>query len=227
MLKYRYGYFNGILATYFKTENVTVVSTPHMSQNTPVTLNGDCIEVCTLTSGKHKLITKSLNECNRIQDLRLVYLELYDAVMLINSHFGIPVLLEIVSMMIMCVTALYYGFYSLDMGTDSSGNSLQTYVVSGFLISWSILYLILFACLIVCCHDTGRESNKGVYHIQRLTVQRDIKHDTALELERLSNQLKDTKIEFTACDLFELNLPFLCTVLGGVFTYILIIAQLS
>jgi hypothetical protein len=225
MLKYRYEYFNNILAEYFKTQNVTLVST-HISLNKQVSVNNEYVEVCALSSGRHTL-ARPLYECRKVQELRMVYLELYDAAMLINSRFGIPILLDILSMTTECVTALYYGFYILNINTDSYDNDLQTYVTSGFLICWSILYMTSFTYLIVCCHNTRIESNKGVYHIQRLMVNHDIKHDTALELERLSNQLRDMNIEFTACDLFALNLPFLFTILGAIFTYILIIVQLS
>lgn len=226
MLKYRYEYFNDILATYLKTENVAGL-TKNILQNTTFNLDDDYIQVKTLSSRKHTLITRSLDERDRIRELRLVYIELYDAVMLINSRSGIALLSVTVSMVTMCVSALYYGFYILNISTDSNGSNLQIYVTSCFLISWSILYLSLFTWMIARCHETSRESEKGFYHIQRLMAHRHIKHDTASELERLSNQLKNMKIKFTACDFFVLKFPFLCTVLGEVFTYIIIILQLS
>jgi hypothetical protein len=43
-------------------------------------------------------MTSTLNEYPIVNGLKLIHLELYDAVMLINSHFRNPVLLKIISM---------------------------------------------------------------------------------------------------------------------------------
>jgi hypothetical protein len=42
------------------------------------------------------------------------------------------------------------------------------------------------------------------------------------ELQALSHQLEQMNIQFTAWGFFVLNQPLLCTVIGGIFTYILI-----
>jgi hypothetical protein len=48
-----------------------------------------------------------------------------------------------------------------------------------------------------------------------------------MELEKLSSQLKDMKVEFSVCGLVLLNLPLLCAFVGGIFTYILVMVQLN
>jgi hypothetical protein len=84
----------------------------------------------------------------------------------------------------------------------------------------------MFAWLIVCCHHTTLEGNRGIICIQRITARRDMKHGTLINLNNLSNQLKDMKVEFTACGFFVLNFSLLGTVTGGILAYILIMVQL-
>jgi hypothetical protein len=53
---------------------------------------------------------------------------MYDSVTLINSYFGFPLLLETVSMVIMCVGAWHYAFYALYFDGDLSVNRLSTHI---------------------------------------------------------------------------------------------------
>jgi hypothetical protein len=71
------------------------------------------------------------------------------------------------------------------------------------------------------------EGNRGRICIQRITAQYNIKYGMLLKLKSLSNQMKNMKVEFTACGFFVLNFPLLGTVMGGIFTYILIMVQLE
>jgi hypothetical protein len=226
MLKYRYEYFNDILLKCFKKENV---ATEPLSKykNVSLDVNIAYIELPTASSRNLTRTARALNGRHTINDLSMVYLKLYDTAALTNSYFGIPVLLETVSMITMCVTALYYGVYLLDCDSDIYGNIVNRYLLSGYLISCSILCLSLFAWLIVCCHNTIQEANKGIYFIHRISLNRDIHYSIITELDRLLSQLKNMRIQFTACGLFALNLPFLCTVFSAVLTYILIIVQIS
>jgi hypothetical protein len=81
--------------------------------------------------------------------------------------------------------------------------------------------------MIVCCHVAAQEANRGLISVQRVTACPNIKYGTVLDLQSLSNQLKHMKIEFTVCGFFVLNSSLLATVIGGIFTYILIMIQLD
>lgn len=161
-----------------------------------------------------------------IHTLRLSYIRLYETVALINSYFGIQILLQIISLVIVCVTAFYYGLYIFcSINTDIADFTL--YFKPCLLIFWTFLYATLFAWLIVCCHQTELEGHRGIICIQIITSHPNIKHGKLMNLNNLSNQLKDMKVEFTACGIFALNFSLLCTVIGGILTYILIMVQLQ
>jgi hypothetical protein len=79
--------------------------------------------------------------------------------------------------------------------------------------------------MIACCHNAKQEGKRGLICVERVTACPNTKYSTVLELQALSHQLEHMKIEFTACGFFVLNLPLLGTVIGGIFTYILIMIQ--
>ena len=226
MLKCRYEYFNGILLEYFNKKNKTT-ETPSKYKNLQLSVNIGYIELPALSGRDLTGTARALHGRHTISYLRMIYLKIYDSVTLINSYFGFPILLETVSMVITCVTALYYGVYALDLDSDFSVNRLPTYMTSGYLISLSILHLSVFAWMIVCCHKTTQEANKGIYFIHRISLDRDIHYSIITELDKLLSQLINMRVQFTACGLFALNPTFLCTIFSGIITYILIMVQLS
>jgi len=72
-----------------------------------------------------------------------------------------------------------------------------------------------------------QEANKGILYIHRITACPNINYGTLLKLHSLSNQLKDMKVEFTACGFFVLNLELLGKIICGIFIYVLIMVQLE
>jgi len=226
MLKCRYEYFNGIILEYFNKKNITT-EPPSKYKNVSLNINIDYIELPALSGTDLTVPARALHGRHNISYLRTIYLKMYDCVTLINSYFGFPILLETVSMAIMCVSALYYAVYTLDCDGDLSVNRLSTYMTSGYLISVCILCLLIFAWMVVSCHKTTQEANKGIYFIHRICLDRDIHYSVITELDKLLRQLIYMKVQFTVCGLFALNPTFLCTILSGILTYILIIVQLS
>jgi hypothetical protein len=72
-----------------------------------------------------------------------------------------------------------------------------------------------------------QEANGGIVYIQRTTACPNMNYGTQLQLQTLSTQLRDMRVEFTACGFFVLNLPLLGTIVCGILTYILIMIQLE
>jgi hypothetical protein len=200
---------------------------PFKYKNVSLNVNIDYIELLVLSGRDLTATARALHGRHKISYLRMIYLKIYDSVTLINSYFGFPVLLETLSMAVMCVTALYYAFYALDFDSDISVNRLPTYMASGYLISSSILHLTIFAWMIVCCHKTTQEVNKGIYFIHRISLDRDIHYSIITELEKYLSQMINMRVQFTACGIFALNPTFLCTIFSGILKYILIIVQLN
>jgi hypothetical protein len=226
MLKCRYEYFNGIISEYFNKKNMAT-EPPFKYKNVSLTVNIEYMDMPALSGRDLTGTIRALHGRHKISYLRMIYLKIYNSVTLINSYFGFPILLETASMTVMCVTGLYYGLYVLDFVGDVSGSRIQMYATSVFLISYSIFYLSIFAWMIVCCYKTTQEANKGIYFIHRISLDRDVHYSVITELDKLLSQMLNTRVQFTACGLFTLNPPLVCTIFSGILTYILIMVQLS
>jgi hypothetical protein len=128
--------------------------------------------------------------------------------------------------MMVCVTSYYYGLYIFDNININIGE-VTTYLKPCFLLLGATLYAVLFAWMIAYSHVATQEGKRGLICVQRVTASPTTKYSTVLELQALSHQLEHMKVEFTACGFFVLNLPLLATLIGGIFTYILIMIQLD
>jgi hypothetical protein len=80
--------------------------------------------------------------------------------------------------------------------------------------------------MIACCHNAKQEGKRGLLCVERAAACPNTKYTTVLELQALLHQLEHMAIEFTACGFFVLDLPLLGTVIGGIFTYIMITSQI-
>jgi hypothetical protein len=222
MLRHRYKYINDKILEYSEIEDSGEIKPrvcPNHSAIVNVSFNRNYI-LPTLTR-----VAKKRETCG-VHTLRLAYINLYDTVTLINSQFGVQLLLQMFTLMMVCVTSYYYGLYIFDNLYAHIGEASR-YVKPCLLIICTSLYGTLFAWMIVCCHEAMQEAKRGLICVQRVTACPNMKYSTVLELQNLSHQLKHMKVEFTACGIFVLNLPLLATIICGIFTYILIMIQLD
>jgi ABC-type multidrug transport system fused ATPase/permease subunit len=215
MVSQRYKHINNRITEYSETESS--VRTSLKTYRISTSVNKFCNEKCDLSN---LTCPQVKSEVCGIPMLRLAYIDLYDTVTLVNSHFGIPILFLIISLMIVCVTAFYLGLYSF-------GSASDTHFKTCMLVFSVLFYAVPFAWLIVSCDNTMQEANRGMVYIQRTTACPNMKYGTKLQLQSLSNQLRDMRVEFTACGFFVLNLPLLGTIVCGMVTYILIMIQLE
>lgn len=220
ILKYRYKYIIEDLEEHFKVKDMSV-STDFKAQNRNYLFN--LYKEFPLCSTVRSNSLSVLSESYKIHILRYVYIQLYDSVGLVNSYFGIPILFEVLTVIVSSVTALYCGVYFLRAGHGD----IRAAIIVFYMIFYGVQFLTAFAWLVICCHTNSAEANRGVISIQRIIGSSKVKHETSVELEKLSSQLDRMKVQFTACGFFSLNLPILCTAIGLILTYILIAVQIS
>jgi hypothetical protein len=219
MVRQRYKNIFESLEEYVKKLDISTTKTSNHS----LILHGGCYELAKLRTSSLQLLS---NQSNHVQTLRLLYIEMYDTVQLIASHFGAPVLFQIVSVTVTCVLLFYGAFNFIHNGLENS-DRVNTYIISCYFIFRGIMYVTPFVWLVISCDEAAHEANRGVIYIQRVKASPHTRHEAVIELKKLLSQLKDMKVEFSVCGLILLNLPFLCTFVGGIFTYILIMVQLN
>jgi hypothetical protein len=221
-LKCRYKYIIDDLEEHFRVKD-TVISISSETSSRSYLSNMPYSKNRTFSWTTRPVSLNVMSDSYRIRVLRNVYVQLYDCVALLNSYFGIPVLFVILTVMVTGVSALYSGVYFLRSGDDDIG----TDILACFLILLGVLFLTTFAWLVTCCHATSAEADRGAVSIHRITACINVERETSVELDRLSNQLDKMNVQFTACGFFSLKLPLLCTLIGGILTYILVAVQMS
>lgn len=111
---------------------------PSRYKNVSLNVNIDYVELPAPSARNLMDTAWALHGRHSISYLRMIYLKMYDSVILINSYFGFPIFLETVSMTVMCVSGLYYSAYVLDLDSE-----VLTYMTSVYLIWCCIMYTLI------------------------------------------------------------------------------------
>jgi hypothetical protein len=220
-LKQRYKYMNYLLSEPL-TENETMKA-KHSNEE------GSICQSCKpimLNAAFKPNFNNSNYIINSIHDLRILYNQLHDTLLLINRHYGIPILLYTISTLTCCIPAFYHGIVTLQNIICSYGDS-KRYLEGALFLCLCVTQLLFFLWLIVCCHITGEEVSETLVYVHKLLLYPDTGHRINSELHSFCSLLRDVRVEFNVCGCFTLNLPFLCCSLSIVFTYALVLIQLN
>jgi hypothetical protein len=169
--------------------------------------------------------SRSCNYYN-FHEFRIIYSELYDILCLINEKYGISILLEITSMFSNFIPTFYIAIFALQNAVSKHGGTAQC-VQAVTLLYWCALHICIFVWMTMCCHLTTTEYNKCVAQVQKLLLTRTSGQEILTELDRFSSQLQSIRVQFSICGFFTLNVSFLGASVSAMFTYILILIQLS
>jgi hypothetical protein len=84
----------------------------------------------------------------------------------------------------------------------------------------TIFHLVLLISISSTCHRAASENDKSKLLVQKLLLEDDLTPEDITELKLLSFQLNNTPVQYSACGLFVLNLPFFCSVTGAIISYL-------
>ncbi|KAJ9593635.1 hypothetical protein L9F63_014813 [Diploptera punctata] len=170
----------------------------------------DCTDVSSRQFVKH---------ARNIQWLRHVYSVLFETKQLVNSTYAVPNVCQLITCYVTCVGALYWGIHAVSSHTDEV-EALVCFVICGYV-------LLLLAWVLLNCHRAREEANKIVIYIQKVTANSRFSKVIEDDLMKFVSQVRDTPIEFTPCGLFTLNLSLLCSTIGVICTYSIIMFQIG
>jgi hypothetical protein len=163
---------------------------------------------------------------NTIHDLRLIYSQLHDTLLLVNKRYGIPILLYTISTLTYSIPMIYLEIVSVRNIIYDYRDPKQ-YLQGMILLGLYIPHLIFFLWLITCCHKTSNEASETLIDVNKLLVYPNTGHRVSSELHSFCSLLRDARVEFKVCGLFALNLRLLCWSFSIVFTYVLVLVQLN
>jgi hypothetical protein len=199
----------------------------YLSSLVSVSCSADCVTSDFATQGhsiwlragnRMRLCVSSRNSrSNKVihfRSLRVIFSELNHTIRLINEDCGMPVLAVT---MWMLVSAVFVVFFIL--------LSSEYWAYTG------ICYLMTVLCLLTklstSCHTSVSEIDASKFFVQKLLLDDALHPKDMEELQMLSVQLNSTTAEYSAYGFFVLNLPFLCSVIGVIISYIVIIVQMK
>ncbi|KAJ9593636.1 hypothetical protein L9F63_014814, partial [Diploptera punctata] len=154
-----------------------------------------------------------------IQWLRYVYSVLFEAKQLVNSTYAVPNVCQLITCYVTCVGALYWGIHAVSSHTGQIQATVYFVVCS--------YALLLLAWVLLNCHMACEEANKIIVYIQKVIANPSFTQFTEDELMKFVSQVRDTPIEFSPCGLFTLNLSLLCSTIGVICTYSVIMLQIG
>jgi hypothetical protein len=149
----------------------------------------------------------------KIYCLRGVFSELNYIVFLINGYYGVTVFALTTWTL---VTAIVLVLASVE-------DNFLTYASAGYF----IYSFILLLKMTVSCHGAASESDVSKLLVQKLLLDDNLETKCVTELKMFSDLLNTTKVEYSGCGFFVLNLPFLCSAFSMIFSYIIIMIQLK
>jgi hypothetical protein len=158
--------------------------------------------------------------------LRRVYAILYDLGGLVESAYGFQLLLAMAYIFFSVVKHFHLVMIS---NLSSHQGNMSAAHVDGILPFICVVSIHIANVLWVTasCNFACREAVRTTTVVNKLLLIQALSSDVSAELERFSQQLLHSKLQFTAFGFFSLDFTFLYGFIGGATTYIVILLQLQ
>ncbi|KAJ9577046.1 hypothetical protein L9F63_006394, partial [Diploptera punctata] len=178
----------------------------------------------TIGTPRGRIIKKHQEE--NLKTLRHIHNELNEIVNNVNSCYGFQILVEIASIFVQIVSKSYLSSVMFKYLITLKGNRFKYYSCKVI----AIFNYALFSCikllgLCVICNLATWRANYSLVVIHKLMMRRDLNPDIFSELYEFSVQIANSKVAFTAFNVFPLNMATFLQVIGVSFTYVIIFHQ--
>ena len=159
-----------------------------------------------------------------IHTLRGVHSILHDIGGLVNSVYGLQLLL---AMTYIFTSVVKYFHMAMISNISAQPDQLSTFRVDGILPLMCVVSIHIASVLWVTasCNSACCEAVRTATVVNKLLLIQALPSDVSTELERFSQQLLHSKLQFTAFGFFGLDFTFLYGFVGGATTYIVILLQ--
>ncbi|KAJ9577026.1 hypothetical protein L9F63_006409 [Diploptera punctata] len=161
----------------------------------------------------------TIRQSDEIQLIKDVYIDLYNTKELINSTYGITIVLQIITCYSLSVTSVIEG---IDAATEK--RDALIIIFDMFLLAY---IFVMLAWILLKCHRVFDESTKIISNVLKLMVGNAVSQDVKSDLNIFLSMMRDMPLQFTPCGLFTLNLPFLCSTVGVICTYVVVMIQVN
>jgi hypothetical protein len=161
----------------------------------------------------------------RILDFRICYNKLYHICRLINSMYGLTLLMGFMAYTVCLILDIYTTCCMLI--TQYKGYQVISIPRAVTTAVWSIASCTKVFCSVFASYRANSEFRETVSKIRKLTLPSGLKPEIQDQLELLLIQLSNNKIEFTACGAFSVNFKLVRSLVYTVTTYIIVLIQVT
>jgi hypothetical protein len=153
---------------------------------------------------------------------RHMYNCIYDASVLVNCIYGIPVLLEFVRNATFSITDVHYILKFSYFPTLTFFNKVENLVTKS---CWLFIYISTVFYMTASCHLVNLETNKLIDKIQKALLLHTLQKDSLKQLKLFSNQVSNNRIQFTAFWFFTVDMSLFCAFVASTITYTIVLVQ--
>jgi hypothetical protein len=149
--------------------------------------------------------------------LRIIHSQLHDVAVLINSTYGFSLLLSTVWELISIISAA-----NCLIEVNNADSEVDVILV----VMMSTSFLALITILAVSGSLAVNECSHSPVIMQKVMLRDDTDSDVVKELERMFTRFKVMKIEFSACEMYKIDLSFISGIIGVTLSYLILFSQL-
>jgi len=156
---------------------------------------------------------------------RRVYNGVYEAHALVNSIYGIPVLLVFVLTGTFSIINVYYMLLdsrTISFPMESRLRRIEELILRVF---WVFMCTAIAFYMSVSCHLVTLESSKLNEKIQKLLLLNSLQRDSVRQLKLFSDQISKNCIKFSASCFFTIDMSIFCAYVATTITYTIVLVQ--
>jgi hypothetical protein len=177
----------------------------------------DNIQNCTQNYRLHK-------DALRFRALRVVYNVLYDISASVNSMYGLQILLCMVSAFIETTMNISYAAMTVKF---NSGNRIQFLYSAIFPAFWALVHFFELLWITRSCNAASCEADRTVNLLQKLLLLPELHPKSLTEIRLFLQQVGNCKVRFTAGGFFTISYSILGSVVGAIFTLLVILMEIQ
>jgi hypothetical protein len=160
----------------------------------------------------------------RFRALRVVYNVLYDISASVNSMYGLQIFLCMVSAFIETTMNISYAATTVKFNPV---NRIQFLYSAAFPALWALVHFLELLWITRSCNATSCEANRTVNLLQKLLLLPELHPKSLTEIRLFLQQVSNCKVRFTAGGLFTISYSILGSVVGGIFTLLVILMEIQ
>ncbi|KAJ9599884.1 hypothetical protein L9F63_009831, partial [Diploptera punctata] len=229
-------YTNIIYLTYdnFKFMNLSLVKDiskmykirPYVNKNNVFVLSHkrELIDMTNSDINKNSITCQGIrnNFVSKLRDYRRYHYALHNICDDVNKVFGFQIIFFVLTFFISITRDIFYGLYFvLTVNSEVRGSVLV--VVEQF--CWTMIMVVELIAITVVCHLACAEAMHTGVILRNILFHEPLNTMLSAEIQVFLEQIHNRPLRYSACGLFNIDLAMLCSFIGTVATYIIVLIQ--